>query len=91
MQNLRDELSRLGADVGHIDHQKIQDAPLLNGCINEALRLNPPVPSGVFRKTPKEGITIGDTYISGDTVIQIPPYVLGRGKYLRPAQNELPG
>ena len=90
VQNLRNELSRLGADVGQIDHQKIQDAPLLNGCINEVLRLNPPVPSGVFRKTPKEGITIGDTYILGNTVIQIPPYVLGRGKYPHPAENEFP-
>lgn len=77
---LRKELKSLIGDDGKINHGKIQDAPLLNGSINEALRLNPPVPSGVFRKTPKEGIKIDGTYIAGNTVIQIPNYVLGHGK-----------
>ena len=61
-------------------HQKIRDAELLNGCIYEALRLNPPVPSGVFRNTPKEGIEINGTFIPGNTCIQMPGYVMGHGK-----------
>jgi cytochrome P450 len=81
-QNLREELKpRIGGD-GEITNQNLQDAPYLNGCINEALRLNPPVPSGVFRKTPPEGVHIGETFIPGDTTIQMPGFVLGHDKLL---------
>jgi len=79
-QRLRDELTPLIGDDGYITHHKIQDAQLLNGCINETLRLNPPVPSGFFRKTPKEGVYIRDTFIPGDTVVQMPQYAMGHGK-----------
>ena len=82
LQKLRDELEPLVGD-GRLEHQKIQDAEYLNGCIYEALRLNPPVPSGVFRKTPPEGVNIGDTWIAGDTCIQMPQYAMGRGKTLK--------
>ena len=83
-QKLREELKpRLGED-GKITHQHVSDAPFLNGCINEALRLNPPVPSGVFRLTPKEGVNIGEQFIPGDTTIQMPGYVIGHGTSLVP-------
>lgn len=64
-----------------IPDSMIKDAPILNGMINEALRLNPPVPSGVFRRSPKEGVMIGNTFIPGNTNIQIPQYALSRCKY----------
>lgn len=80
MQNLRKELDGLVKPGEKIEHVKIQDAPLLNGAINETLRLNPPVPSGVFRKTPKEGVMIADQYIPGNVCIQMPGYVMARGK-----------
>ncbi|KIX00842.1 uncharacterized protein Z518_09907 [Rhinocladiella mackenziei CBS 650.93] len=80
MGRLREELDMLLKDSndGEIEHQKIQDALLLNGVINETLRLHPPVPSGVFRKTPPEGVEIAGTYIPGFTVIQMPQYVMAR-------------
>lgn len=65
-----------------LSHAKIQEAQYLNGCINEALRLNPPVPCGVARKTPKEGVYIRETFIAGNTVIQMPGYVMARGKLI---------
>ena len=77
---LRDELDVLLKGAQTIEHQKIQDAPILNGAINETLRLNPPVPSGVFRKTPPEGVAIAGTYIPGNTCIQMPNYVMGHGE-----------
>ena len=79
IQRLRKELDSLVNPGEKIENVKIQDAPILNGAINEALRLNPPVPSGVFRKTPKEGVEIGGVYIPGDTVIQMPQYAMARG------------
>ncbi|KAF2019098.1 cytochrome P450 [Aaosphaeria arxii CBS 175.79] len=78
VRRLRDEIKRcLGNENAEVEHQKIVDSELLNGCIYEALRLNPPVPSGIFRKTPKEGVFVGETFIPGDTTIQMPWFVMG--------------
>lgn len=80
VRSLREELDALMGEDDEITHNKIQDAEHLNGVIHEALRLNPPVPSGVFRKIPPEGVDIGGTFIPGNTVIQMPNYVLGHGE-----------
>lgn len=80
-QKLRQELKVLNiTDDQVISDQRIKKCEYLNGILNEAMRLNPPVPSGVFRKTPKEGIVIGETFIPGDAVIQMPHYAMGHGK-----------
>jgi cytochrome P450 len=81
IDRLREEIDGLVGEGGKIENVKIQDAPVLNGSINEALRLNPPVPSGVFRQTPKEGVDIGGTYIPGGTTIQMPQYAMARGMF----------
>lgn len=80
VKKLREEIGPFMEADAEVNHVKIQDAQYLNGCINEALRLNPPVPCGVFRQTPKEGVYIGDTFIPGNTIIQMPGYVMARGK-----------
>ena len=79
---LRKEMDSLAKynEKGKLEYQSIKEAPLLNGVINEALRLHPPVPSGWFRKTPPEGIMIGETFIPGDTHIQVPPFVVARSR-----------
>ena len=58
----------------------LQELPHLTGLINETLRLHPPVPSGGLRDTPPEGLTLGSTYIPGNTTVLIPQYSLGRRK-----------
>lgn len=52
----------------------------LNGVIHEALRLNPPIPSGYPRVTPPEGMTIKDVYIPGGTTVVIPLRTMGRSE-----------
>ena len=79
VRRLRDELTPLVANVHEISYEDVRDAQLLHGCINETLRLHYPGPSGFFRKTPREGILIGGVYIPGNTVIQLPPYVMAQG------------
>lgn len=79
MQKLRKEIHAFPGE-GQAGALKLQDAQYLNGCIYEALRLNPPVPSGVFRRTPEEGATIRETFIPGNTTIQMPGYVMGHSK-----------
>ncbi|KAI0154974.1 cytochrome P450 [Xylariaceae sp. FL1272] len=53
-------------------------SPFLNGCINEALRLYPAVPTGGARETTDKHIKIGETVIPPHTVIIAPRWTIGR-------------
>ncbi|TVY48702.1 Cytochrome P450 monooxygenase [Lachnellula occidentalis] len=75
---LRKELDAIYQPDSESAFRDLQEAPYLNGVINEALRLYPPVPSGVLRQTPPEGITIGSTYIPGNVTISTPFWSMGR-------------
>lgn len=79
-EKLLKEIKEHTEDDGSISNTKLQKAPLLNACINETLRFHPAVAAGVPRKAPPEGVYIRDTWIPGDTVIQVPWYSMGRGK-----------
>lgn len=81
LSRLRDEVDPLKRSQGGFEHQSLQHLPLLNATINETLRLHPPVPSGLERKTPTEGIMIGDRFVPGNTIVQLPQYVMARGMY----------
>jgi cytochrome P450 len=78
IEKLRSELKPLRGSDGEFDVKSLQSAEHLNGVINEALRLHPPVPSGLLRVTPPEGITVGRTYIPGNTTVVSPTYTIGR-------------
>lgn len=75
------EANALHAEVSGVDindSAALQDLPHLNGVINETLRLHPPVPSGGYRETPSQGITVAGQYIPGHTTIVAPRYTIGR-------------
>lgn len=78
MAKLREELEPIFTPGSPSECRDIQDAPYLNAVINETLRLHPPVPSGLLRQTPPEGLTIDGTYIPGDVVISAPTWTMGR-------------
>jgi tryprostatin B 6-hydroxylase len=67
----------LSEKIAHIDH--------LNGVIYEALRLHPPVPAIIQRKTPPQGIVIDDVFVPGNTSVFCPQYVVGRSASLSSA------
>ncbi|KAF2807450.1 cytochrome P450 [Mytilinidion resinicola] len=46
-----------------------QRAPYLDGCINESLRLWPPAPNGMQRRTPSSGIVVDNRFIPGGTQV----------------------
>lgn len=82
--------SRLREGLGYSDASKSYTPPndqelasnqLLGGFINEILRLYPPVPNGLQRLTPPEGVMIAGRYIPGDINVIIPTYTLHRGKH----------
>ncbi|KAF7197855.1 Cytochrome P450 monooxygenase [Pseudocercospora fuligena] len=76
VEKLREELKPLVHEAW--TDKDIANAPHLNGAINETLRLHPPVPSGIYRRTPPEGTHVGDVYIPGDTTLFTPQFAMGR-------------
>ncbi|KAL3496570.1 cytochrome P450 [Aspergillus germanicus] len=76
LERLREEIRGLTKDGGEIEYRKLQAATLLNACIFEALRLHPAVPSGLPRKTPPEGVYVGETHVPGDTVMMVNFYAM---------------
>lgn len=52
----------------------------LQACIDESLRLFPPVMSGLQRQTPPQGLQAGDAWIPGNTIVMTPSYTLNRGE-----------
>lgn len=75
-QKLRKEVEVSFQD-GTYNSAKPQD--LLDGIINEALRLFPPATFTSQRVTPAEGLTIGNVNIPPDTVISIGTYQIHHG------------
>ncbi|QDS68051.1 hypothetical protein FKW77_009742 [Venturia effusa] len=84
----RDELKPFCSDDGSFNHREAIRNDYVNGIINEALRLHPPVPSGLQRLTPREGLKVGETFIPGDATVWCPQYTLGRSQsaYVDPEQ-----
>ena len=66
VKKLREELKPLTSSDDWSD-KDINQAQHLNGCIYEALRLHPPVPSGVQRLTPPEGMEVDGRHVPGNT------------------------
>ena len=74
-QTLRAEL----ASVSNIrSHSSLQSLPYLNALITETLRLHPPVPAGLQRNTPKEGVVIDGEAIPGGVTCLAPMWSIAR-------------
>ena len=75
VQKLQNELDGLD----ELSDESISKIGLLDAAIYETLRLHPVIPSGLQRLTPPEGMTIGQTYIPGNIIVQVPFYRMFRG------------
>ncbi|KAF6839318.1 cytochrome p450 [Colletotrichum musicola] len=80
-RQLRAEIDAYFAEHAEPEHSALAKLPYLQACVDEALRLHPPVPSGVQRMTPPEGLDLDGTFIPGDTIIQVPTHTMFRGKW----------
>ena len=80
VEKLREELATLIPPDASFSARDIQNANYLNGLINEALRLHPSVPGGVYRQSPPQGITIDNVYVPGNVQLVVPHYTIGRCK-----------
>ncbi|KAJ6133260.1 hypothetical protein N7471_008475 [Penicillium samsonianum] len=81
LQKEIDELKELNDDT-------ISKIDLLDAAIHETLRLHPAVPSGLQRLTPPQGMTIGNTYVPGNTIVQVPLYTMFRDPRAFESPNE---
>ncbi|KAH6994697.1 cytochrome P450 [Fusarium venenatum] len=72
MQKLREEIAGIMDEDDVIaPFSKVKDLPYLKACLDEGLRLIPPVSSGLPRRTPPEGARIMDNWIPGDTSVSM--------------------
>ncbi|KAL8644641.1 MAG: hypothetical protein Q9226_007666, partial [Calogaya cf. arnoldii] len=78
-RKLRKELGLYMRDrTKDVANQDIVKCDHLNGVIYEALRLYPPLPTAIERKTPPEGMEIGGQHIPGSMTVWCSPFVTGR-------------
>ncbi|TVY85336.1 Tryprostatin B 6-hydroxylase [Lachnellula suecica] len=75
-QRIREELKVF--DGRHPTAKEFLDLEYLNGYINENLRLHHPVPCGLPRMTPPEGLQVGDRHIPGNITVCCPQWMTGR-------------
>ncbi|KAM0528412.1 hypothetical protein ACHAQF_001862 [Verticillium nonalfalfae] len=87
-RKLQEEIDKYFADREGTDHASLAKLPYLQACIDESLRLYPPVPSGLQRVTPPGGIRVENTFIPGDTIVQVPSYTLYRDQRVFPRPDE---
>lgn len=54
--------------------ERIAKLPYLNGCVEEALRLKPPVGEGLVRRVPKGGAMIDKCWVPESTAVAVDPW-----------------
>jgi cytochrome P450 family 628 len=80
-RKLQEELDEYFREHDRPDNLSLTRLPYLQACIDESLRLYPPVPSGNQRMTPTGGLQIDDVFVPGDVIVQVPSWTQYRGKW----------
>lgn len=90
LSRLRQELEEnvaFGND-GIATYASVKNLPYLRACLDESLRLLPPVSTGLHRLTPPEGYTIDGHWIEGGTIVVVPIYTAHRNPTFFPNPEE---
>ncbi|KAF2452413.1 putative cytochrome P450 monooxygenase [Lineolata rhizophorae] len=89
LHRLREEIDAvLDSDEVIAPYDKVKHLPYLRACLDESLRLFPPTPHGLPRKTPAEGLWIADQYIPGDTTVSMSALVAHRDESVFPEADK---
>jgi cytochrome P450 len=74
---LRQELDEVFDDsVAVCPYDSVKNLPYLRACVDEAMRMRPPLRGGLPRVTPPEGMMIGKEWIAGGTTVSVPTFTL---------------
>ncbi|KAK7917833.1 cytochrome P450 [Apiospora marii] len=65
-----------------ISFKDAKELPFLQACIKEATRVFSPVPMGLPRLAPKEGVTIGHETFPSGTILSVNPWVIHHSREL---------
>ncbi|KAF6806240.1 Benzoate 4-monooxygenase 4 [Colletotrichum sojae] len=85
LQRLREEVdSVLDADEVIAPYDKVKHLPYLRACLDESLRLFPPTPHGLPRRTPAEGMYIMGEWVPGNTTVSMSGVVAHRDETIFP-------
>ena len=86
-KEIRKELFDHGVEEEFSVHE-LQNCKYLNSVVDETLRLHPPVPDGVYRLTPPDGLQVGEAFIPGNVTIINPIYTIQRSavSYVKPEE-----
>lgn len=69
MQKLYAEVRSTFQSENEINYDSTSQLPYLNACLEEGLRIHPPVPVGLLRTVPKAGDTIDGHWVPGGTSV----------------------
>ena len=85
MDKLRAEIdATLDEDEGIAPYEKVKYLPYLRACLDESLRIYPPISHGLTRKTPEEGSEIAGHYIAGGTTVSVSSFIAHRDPAIFP-------
>ena len=84
LSKLRKEVAGVLTGEQVAPYAKVKSLPYLRACLDESLRLSPPVPRGLERKTPPQGMDILGERIAGGITVSVSAYVAHRDLNLFP-------
>ncbi|KAL4758044.1 cytochrome P450 [Aspergillus foveolatus] len=71
MQKLYEEVRGAFQNEDEITYQRTSQLPYLNACLEEGLRIHPPVPTGLLRTVPHAGDVIDGHWVPGGTSVSV--------------------
>ncbi|EON61526.1 hypothetical protein W97_00741 [Coniosporium apollinis CBS 100218] len=78
MDRLVNEIRSAFADTKEITMERLAQLKYLNACVEEGLRMYPPVPIGLPRVTPPEGTEICGRFVAGGTSVYVSQFAAYR-------------
>lgn len=88
MAILREEVAEVTSEETIAPYAKVKNLPYLKACLDESLRLSPPVSRGPERRTPPGGMQIAGESIPGGVAVSVPTYVVHRNPNIFPDPDE---
>ncbi len=85
MAKLRQEIDEtLDDDEEVAPYEKVKFLPYLRACLDESLRLFPPIAHGLTREVPPDGQEIAGQYIAGGTTVNVSAFIAHRDETIFP-------